>query len=124
MGVFSSLFASEKNVESLVDGAKSGIDKLFYTEEEKADAGRLAFEMQLRYMEATAPYKIARRYIALIVCGIWAWCVLVGSCMYIWAIFDAPVMGLITPYVDFIFKLVVPSFLTIIYFYFKSRVAS
>lgn len=61
MGVFAKLFGSEK----IIDAGISGIDKAFYTAEEKSedDLKRIALKMQ--FMKLYEPFKIAQRYLAL-----------------------------------------------------------
>ena len=57
LGPIKSLFSSEK----LLDNVSSGIDKTFYTEEEKRDN----FNTMLALYQ---PFKIAQRYLAIIFC--------------------------------------------------------
>jgi hypothetical protein len=56
MGLWSKLFGSKKVIEGVYDG----IDKSFFTQEEKADY----FQKMLKLYE---PYKLAQRLLALIV---------------------------------------------------------
>lgn len=56
MGVFGKIFGSDK----VIDAAKAGIDKTFFTPEERAEH----FKELLQAYEA---FKIAQRYLALIV---------------------------------------------------------
>lgn len=53
------LFGSDKVVGKAVDGVYNGIDKLFYTDEEKKDN----FKILLKLYE---PFKIAQRFLSLI----------------------------------------------------------
>ncbi len=57
MSFFSGLFSSEK----LVDNVSSGLDKVFYTEQEKASG----FALLLKLYE---PFKIGQRILAIIFC--------------------------------------------------------
>lgn len=56
MGFWARLFGSEK----LIDGAISGVDKVWFTDEEKADHF-------LRLLKAYEPFKLLQRFMALIV---------------------------------------------------------
>ena len=72
-----SLFGSSKNVEMIVEtGAKglyNGIDKAFYTEEEKADDRSKRTEVFLKYFTMTTDQNsmrsITRRWLAFLVVG-------------------------------------------------------
>lgn len=61
-----------KNAGKIIDGAKQGLDKAWYTEEEKADADKGFLEFTLAYMKATLPQALTRRIIAVVVVGVWA----------------------------------------------------
>lgn len=76
--IIGAIFGSSKNTETVVDGAVKGIDKLFYTDEEKAEASQKMSEWFLRYLEATQPQNISRRFIAIVVVLLWAVLILVG----------------------------------------------
>ena len=56
MGWLGKLFASDE----LVDSAVSGVDKVIFTQEEKAD-------YLLQFLKAYEPFKIAQRFLALMV---------------------------------------------------------
>lgn len=70
------MFGSSKAGEAIIDGAVSGIDKMFYTDEEKADdraqAKREAMAVYMKWMESTTGSRIARRLLALMAASIWA----------------------------------------------------
>ena len=72
------LFGGSKAADGIIDGARAGIDKIFYTDEEKADARREAYRLWVEYQKATAPQNVARRLIALIVTVLWSGLVLTG----------------------------------------------
>jgi hypothetical protein len=61
------------NVADLIPTAANGIDKLFYTDQEKAEAGKEAFELWLKLQESTANESsvrgITRRILAFMFCG-------------------------------------------------------
>jgi hypothetical protein len=75
MGWLTGLFGSSKSVETVVDtaakGLYNGIDKIFYTDEEKADARAKAGELFLRFTEKALDQNsirsITRRWLAFMV---------------------------------------------------------
>ena len=56
MGIWSSLFGSDK----LIDAGISGIDAMVFTDEEKSSA-------KMKFLKLYEPYKIAQRWLALVV---------------------------------------------------------
>lgn len=81
--IFGSIFGSTKNTETIVDGAVSGLDKMFFTKEEKAEANQKLSDWYLKYLEATQPQNLARRFIAIIIVLLWAALILVGVGAYV-----------------------------------------
>ncbi len=75
MGWFSWLTGNSKSVEKVVDAGISGIDKLFFTDEEKADYNRKLQEMHLEFVKISAnestAQSISRRMICLPVVYLW-----------------------------------------------------
>lgn len=63
MGILSKLFGSDKVIEA----GMSAIDKVAYTEEEKADNNLKYQSVKIALLKAYEPFKIAQRFIALIV---------------------------------------------------------
>ena len=59
------LFTSD-TVDKAVDGVIDGVDKIFYTDEEKAEARQKAFNSKLEALKLFEPFKLAQRYIAII----------------------------------------------------------
>jgi len=47
--LIAAIFGSSKNTETIVDGAVSGLDKMFFTKEEKAEANQRLSEWYLKY---------------------------------------------------------------------------
>ena len=74
-GFLGKLFGSDKAVESMVNNVSNGLDKLVYTDEEKAnDAAKDRSEarrMVVGWMKATSGQNLARRLIALSVVSVW-----------------------------------------------------
>lgn len=73
MGWFSNIFGSAEKATAIVDkaadGIYNGVDKMFYTEEEKADATRQGWAMYLEfikmaYFDQNSIRSITRRWIA------------------------------------------------------------
>lgn len=75
-GFLGRMFGSDKAGKALIDNVSSGIDKMWYTAEEKANDAALAkregMAVYMKWLESTSGSRIARRLIALIVTGIWA----------------------------------------------------
>jgi len=67
MGIFRSLFSSESVIEKTIDAVYSAGDKLIYTDEEKADMAIKRSNLHIRFLNAYEPFKIAQRFLALIV---------------------------------------------------------
>ena len=92
-GFVGRLLGSDKALSKVVDGVSEGLDKLIYTDEEKAEAAaaerKAAREMVVDWMRATQGQNIARRVIALSITGTWLGMYLVS----VWA-------GMIAVFVD------------------------
>jgi hypothetical protein len=116
MKILSAIFGSSKNTESIVNGAVSGLDKMFFTKEEKSEANAKLSEWYLKYLEATQPQNLARRLIAMIVVLLWAALILAGVAVYR---FDMT-------YSEYVFRVlndvVMNPFLMIMGFYFAAHV--
>lgn len=80
---FLDLFGGKKGDKLLDAGVKAG-DALFFMPEEKAAHNKELYKLWIEYQKATAPQNEARRLIALIVCGVWAFFCVVF--MYAWAL--------------------------------------
>lgn len=63
MSFWGKLFGTEK----VIDGAIKGIDKAFYTDEEKAENGIVVMGIKEKLLKAYEPYKLAQRFLAMIV---------------------------------------------------------
>ena len=80
MSWLSSLFRSSPDiVDKTVDAVISTGDALVFTDEERAQARERLLEWSLRYLEATQPQNLARRYIAIIIVALWATLILAGT---------------------------------------------
>lgn len=69
------LFGDNKAIEAGITTVANGLDKLVYTDQEKAEAHALAVtearSMLVNWMEATQGQKLARRIIALSITFVW-----------------------------------------------------
>ncbi len=64
-GFISNIFTPD-TVNKTVDGIYNGVDKLFYTDEEKAEATQKQIDTKLKLLPLFEPFKIAQRIIAII----------------------------------------------------------
>ena len=69
------IFGTDKAAGALIDNVSSGLDKLVYTSEEKAEAQAAAVtearQMVIKWLEATSGQNLARRLLALMITAIW-----------------------------------------------------
>lgn len=90
-GFFSRLFGTDKALEAVVDGVSNGLDKLVYTDEERAEAAAQdrseARKMVVGWMAATQGQNLARRFIALMVTSVWLGQYLIAQALSMVAIF-------------------------------------
>lgn len=74
-GVVGRLFGTDRSLEKVVDSASSALDKLVYTDEERAEAAaedrKEARAMVIKWMESTQGQNIARRLLAVLVTIQW-----------------------------------------------------
>lgn len=75
-GFIGKLFGTDKATDKIIDTVSSGIDKIWYTSEEKAedaaDARREGQAFLIEWLKSTSGSRLARRLIALIIVSIWA----------------------------------------------------
>jgi len=75
MSFWGRLFGSDKALDGVVSGVTNGIDKLFYTDEEKAEDGAKAkaqaASFLIGWMESTKGQNLARRFLALMITAVW-----------------------------------------------------
>lgn len=74
-GFIGKMFGSDKAAESLIDNASNALDKLWYTDEEKAeDRAKSASEargMVIDWLRNTQGQNIARRFLAIVISIVW-----------------------------------------------------
>lgn len=73
---FGSMFGNKEAGNKIIDGVKDGIDKIWYTDEEKAEdvaqARREGYAVYMEWLKSTSGSRLARRYIAVIITTPWA----------------------------------------------------
>jgi hypothetical protein len=74
-GFIGKMFGSSAAGEKIIDGVTDGIDKLWYTDEEKAgdaaQAKREGMAVYMKWLESTSGSRIARRLLAVGAFSIW-----------------------------------------------------
>lgn len=90
-GFLGKMFGTDAAISSTVAAVRDGLDALVYTDEEKAVAAAkdraAAREMVVGWMQATSGQNIARRWLSLMVTGVWLAQYLVAQCMAVAGIF-------------------------------------
>ena len=75
-GFIAKMFGSQEAGAKIIDGVTDGIDKLWYTDEEKAgdaaQAKREGMAVYMKWLESTSGSRIARRLLAVGAFSIWA----------------------------------------------------
>jgi len=113
---FARLFGRPEDATKILDGAINGLDALVFTDEERSRANQKISDWYLKYLAATEGQNLARRFIALMVVGLWVCLVLLGIGAYHFSV----------EYSEFIFAVltdvVMQPFSIIIAFYFLKHV--
>ncbi len=116
MSLFSWLTGGGDTANKVIETASSGLDMMFYTDEEKSIASQKILDFKLAWLKATSGQNLARRAIAFGVVGLWILLVLTACIVRIWS----------TDGSDFLFKvlkdIVSVPFMIIIGFYFAAHV--
>jgi len=115
MGILRRIFSRPEDATKIIDGATKGLDKIFFTKEERADANIKLSEWYLKYLSATEGQNLARRFIAIIVVAIWGTLVVFGVAVR-WISYEMS---------DFVFRvltdIVMTPFSIVIGFYFLTH---
>ena len=82
MGWFSWLTGGGETAGKVVEGVSSGIDMMFYTDEEKAIASQKVLDFKIEHAKHTQNQSIARRVIAFSITGLWAFLNLLAVALY------------------------------------------
>ncbi len=117
MNILKRIFGSPEDATTIIKGATSGLDHMFFSKEERAEASAKLGDFYLKYLESTQGQNLARRFIAVLVTGLWVLLIVCGALL--WKI-DAA-------YSEFIFKIladiVMVPFSIIVGFYFLTHTA-
>ena len=85
MGIFNKL--GSKNVDKIVDGAVKGVDKLFFTNEEKAEFNKSMADAVVEYAQSTMGENtirsITRRFVAFAIMGTYLLLILSAGAVYL-----------------------------------------
>ena len=82
-GIIKSIFASGDTSSKVVDGVLKAGDALVFTDEEKSQASQTRMEWYLKYLQATLPNNLSRRFLAFMVAGVWVVLVVVAASLSI-----------------------------------------
>jgi hypothetical protein len=95
-GWLKSLFSAPKlgdTAANVINSAVSGIDKLFYTDEEKAENAQKAFGLWLKAQEIliheSSIRSITRRYLAVMIVGVFLFLILLAAGLFAFGISSA-----------------------------------
>lgn len=119
MSWFGRLFSSPDAINKSMDAAYSGIDKVFYTEEEKADARERSLKLYEKLWLAAIPSAVNRRIVSAAITAMWVLCIVVALA--------ANAFGY-SEYADYALKMLTevvnPPFMIVSGFYFLKAVAT
>lgn len=91
MSVFGKIFATEKSIEKSIDAVVNGLDKLVYTQEEKAEAtAKARLEAQgllIQWLEQSSGQNLARRWLAVAITSTWLGQYLGGMVFALFSVF-------------------------------------
>ena len=121
MSIFSFLTGSSKTAETIVQGAVSGLDAAFFTDEEKSVASQKILDWKLQYASATQGMSISRRVITFSLS--FAWLLLVFVLIAVGLLFgkDAAQVKFL---LEIMRDIVNPPFMIVVGFYFLAHVVS
>lgn len=90
MSILGRIFATERAVEQSIDAVVRGLDKLVYTNEEKAEATAAsrakAQEMLVDWLNASTGHNIARRWLTVNIASVWLLQLVLGMCFAVAAV--------------------------------------
>lgn len=111
---FKGMLSSDKIVDA---GVKAG-DAIWYTKEEKAQDAMKHKELMIRYIEASMPMNVSRRFIAIAVTCAWLFCGLIELILILLHSYKVEsIHAFNTIYV-------MPPFTVVVSFYFFKRMAT
>ena len=119
MSFLARLFSTPKSIEKVMDGVYNGVDKIFYTDEEKADARAKAQVIYQKLWLAAVPSAVNRRVVAAGITVMWGLCIVIALAAYAFGYSE---------YADYALTMlqdvVNPPFMIVVGFYFLKAVAS
>ena len=96
LGWLKGLFSTPKLAEAagdVIKGAVNGIDKLFYTDEEKAENAQKAFELWLKaqniLIHESSVRSMTRRYLAIMIVGVFLFLILFAAILFAFGVTTA-----------------------------------
>lgn len=96
LGWLKGLFSTPKLAEAagdVIKGAVNGIDKLFYTDEEKAENAQKAFGLWLKAQEIliheSSVRSMTRRYLAIMIVGVFLFLILFAAILFAFGVTTA-----------------------------------
>ena len=119
MGIFSWITGGSDTAEKVVDNVSSGLDMMFYTDEEKSIASQKILDWKLKYASASANQSISRRVITITIAALWAMIIIVAVVYGLLAGKDAEGTKFLLEMLE---KVVNPPFMIVVGFYFLAHV--
>ncbi len=116
------VFGSSENVGKTADMIRDGLDKVIYTEEERADYSQQSVELYLEFLRLqTDGGHLARRFLAVAVGSLWSLAVLI---LIVATIFSGwfPAAAAISTSVLAVTPIINTPFITVMTFYFGHRI--
>ncbi len=83
LGFIGGIFGSSESTNKAMDMVSSGIDAVWFTAEEKSKAAHKMLDLKLKWIQSTSGQNIARRVIAFVIVGLWAYLVLLAAHLYV-----------------------------------------
>lgn len=118
MSFLSKIFATPASIEKGLDAAIKTGDKLWYTDEEKAEGRQKLTELFIKAQEATQSQNVARRYLATMTAAVW-----VVNVLLCWVFKITSADELATYFTDFL-DITSPVFGGVMAFYFLKGITT
>ena len=115
--LFQNLTSTHESVNTVTKGIYNGLDKAFFTDEERSVANQKILDFELRMAEATAPQNRARRLIAVEVTRAWFIMLFITAGFSVFGTAEAA-----KQLYELMLVAVTPPFTIIVSFYFYKRI--
>lgn len=99
MSILKRIFAGPDTISKTVDAAISAGDKIWYTEEEKAENKLKVQGWYLKLLDSMSPYNLAMRVLAFVVATMWSIMLLSSTSLYVISSFVCPGDEACKPYI-------------------------